>query len=87
MHIYVANLTIIGSDNGLSPGRRQAIIWTNAGILLIRTLGTNFSEILSENHMPRISMVHNGFRTMLFTYKHYTHIIYIYIIIIVGLIT
>ena len=31
-HIYVSNLTIIGSDNGLSPGRRQAIIWTNAGI-------------------------------------------------------
>ena len=38
--------TIIGSNNGLSPGRRQAIIWTNAGILLIRTLGANFSEIL-----------------------------------------
>ena len=35
-------------DNGLSPDRRQAIIWTNAGILLIRTLGTNVSEILSE---------------------------------------
>ena len=29
-------------------GASQAIIWTNAGILLIRTLGTNFSEILSE---------------------------------------
>ena len=48
MHICVCNLTIIGSDNGLSPGQRQAIIWTNAIILLIRTLGTNFSEILSE---------------------------------------
>ena len=47
-HICVGNLTIIGSDNGLSPGRRQAIIWTNAGILLIRTLGTNFSEILIQ---------------------------------------
>ena len=47
-HICVSKLTIIGSDNGLSPGRRQAIIWTNAGILLILTLGTNFSEILSE---------------------------------------
>ena len=45
-HICVDKLTIIGSDNGLSPGRRQAIIWTNAGILLIRPLGTNFSEIL-----------------------------------------
>ena len=46
MHICVGKLTIIGSDNGLSPGRRQAIIWTNAGILLIEPLGTNFSEIL-----------------------------------------
>ena len=33
---------------GLSPSRRQAIIWTNAGMLLIRTLATNFSEISSE---------------------------------------
>ena len=47
-HICVGNLTIIGSDNGLSPGLRQAIIWTNVGILLIQTLGTNLSEILSE---------------------------------------
>ena len=44
-HICVGNLNIIGSDNGLSPGWRQAIIWTNAGILLIWPLGTNFSEI------------------------------------------
>ena len=49
-HICVGKLTIIGSDNGLSPGRRQAIIWTNAGILLIGPLGTNFIEILSEIH-------------------------------------
>ena len=47
-HIYVSKLTIIGSDNGLSPDRRQAIIWTNAGLLLIGPLGTNFSEILIE---------------------------------------
>ena len=47
-HICVGNLTIIGSDNGLSPGRSQAIIWTNAGILLIGPWGTNFSEILIE---------------------------------------
>ena len=45
-HICVGKLTIICSDYGLSPGRRQAIIWTNAGILLIWPLGTNFSEIL-----------------------------------------
>ena len=47
-HICVSKLTIIGSDNGLSPGQRQAIIWTNAGILLIRPLGTNFNEMLIE---------------------------------------
>ena len=47
MHIWVSELNIIGLDNGLSPGRRQAIIWTNAGILLIGPLGTN-SEILIE---------------------------------------
>ena len=40
--------TNIGSDNGLSSGRRQAIISSNAGILLIRPFGTNFSEILIE---------------------------------------
>ena len=45
-HICVSKLTIIGSDNGLSPERRQVIIWTNAGMLLIGPLGTNFSEIL-----------------------------------------
>ena len=48
-HICFNKLTIIGSDNGLSPGRRQASIWTNAGILLIWPLGTNFSEIWVES--------------------------------------
>ena len=41
-------LIIIGSDNGLSPGQLQTIIWTNTGILLIGLLGTNFSEIFVE---------------------------------------
>ena len=45
-HICVCDLTIIVSDNGLSPDWRQAIIWTNVGLLSIGTLGTNFSEIL-----------------------------------------
>ena len=44
-HICGSNLTIIGSDNGLLPGRRQAIIWTNAGMLLIGPLRINFNEI------------------------------------------
>ena len=48
-YICLSKLTIIGSDNGLSPaGRRQAIIWTSAGILLIEPLGIKFSEILIE---------------------------------------
>ena len=47
-HICVGKLTVIGSDNGLSPARRQAITWTNAGISLTGPLGTNFSEILIE---------------------------------------
>ena len=33
-HILPLNLAIIGADNGLSPDRCQAIIWTNVGILL-----------------------------------------------------
>ena len=44
-HICASKLTTIDSDNGLSPDRRKAIIRTNAGILLIGPLGTNFSEI------------------------------------------
>ena len=57
-HISVGNLIIIGSDNGWAPGRRQAIIWTNAGLLLIRTLGTNFNEILSGIHTSSFRKLH-----------------------------
>ena len=46
-HIRVSRSTIITSDNDLSPGRRPAIIWTNAGMLLVRTIEINFSETLS----------------------------------------
>ena len=48
-HICISKSTIIGSDNGLLPGWRQAIIGTNAGILLIGPYGTNFSEIFNQN--------------------------------------
>ena len=48
-HIYVCKLTIIGSDNGLSPERRQAIIWTNAGILLIWTIGNKLQWNFDRN--------------------------------------
>ena len=45
-HICVGKLIIIGSDNGLSPDRRQAIISTNAGLLSIGPLRTYFCENL-----------------------------------------
>ena len=57
-HICVGKLTIIVSDKGLSPVRRQAIIWNNDGILLIGPLGTNFSEILIEIHTFSFKKMH-----------------------------
>ena len=57
-HICVDNLTSIGSDNGLSPGRRQAIIRTNAGIWFIGPSGTNFSGILIGIHTFSFKKIH-----------------------------
>ena len=57
-HICVGKLTTIVSDNGLSPGRCQAITWTNDGILLIGPLGTNFSEILIEIYTFSFKKIH-----------------------------
>ena len=45
-----AHITTIGSDNGLAPGWRLAIIWTNTGILLNEPIGTNCSEIKIKTH-------------------------------------
>ena len=57
--IYASlNWVIIGSDNGLSPVRRQAIIWTNVGILLIWPLGTNFNEMFIEIHTFSFKKIH-----------------------------
>ena len=57
-HIWVGNLTVIGPDNGLSPGRRQAIIWTNSWILLIGPWGTNFSKNLIGIHTFSFKKIH-----------------------------
>ena len=57
-HICVAYLTVIASDNGLSPSRRQAIIWTNAEILIIRSSGTNVSEIVIEINIFPFKKMH-----------------------------
>ena len=64
-HICVGKLTIIASDNGLSPGRRQAIIWTNAGISLIGPLRTNFSEILIEMYIFSFKKMHLKFSSQI----------------------
>ena len=58
MHICISKLTIIGSDNSLSPDRRKAIMLTNDGILLILTLGTKFGEILNEIHKFSFKEMH-----------------------------
>ena len=58
MYICVSKVTLIGSENGLSPDWRQTIIWTNAGILSIRSLGTNCSEILCEIHTFPFKKMH-----------------------------
>ena len=57
-HICASKLTTIGSDNGLSPGRRQAMIWNNAVILLIGPLGTNFTGIVIEIHTFSFKKIH-----------------------------
>ena len=47
IHICVSKLTIIGSDNGLSPGRRETIIWFNVEIFNW-TIRNKCSQIVVE---------------------------------------
>ena len=58
VHICVSKLTNIGPDNGLSPDRRQAIIWTDVGMLLIEPLESNFREILIVIHIFSCKKMH-----------------------------
>ena len=48
----------MGSDNGLAPGRRQAIIRINAGILLIEHIRTIFNETLIETQTFSFKKMH-----------------------------
>ena len=57
-HIWVSNLTSIGSDKVLSPDQHPAIIWTSPGIFLIGPLGTNVIEILIEIHTFSFKKMH-----------------------------
>ena len=56
--MYISKLTIIGSDNGLSPGQHQAIVWTNAETLLTGPVGTSFYEILIKIHTFSFKKIH-----------------------------
>ena len=56
--LWVDNITIIGADNGLSPGRYQASTWINAGILLIGPWETKFTEIVIEIHAFSFKKMH-----------------------------
>ena len=49
-HICVSKLINIGSDNGVSAGRHQVIIWNNAGILLVGPLETSLCKTIIEVH-------------------------------------
>ena len=53
-HMCASKLNIIRPNNDLSPGRRQP----NAGIMFIRPIGTNFSEIWNETHTFPFNKMH-----------------------------
>ena len=58
-HICLVKLIIIGLGNGLSPGRRQAIIWTNAGMLSIWPSGTNLNKMMITIHIFSFKKMHS----------------------------
>ena len=66
-HICVGNLTIIGSDYGFVPGRRQTITRSNAHVLPVGPLhllpmgplGTNFGETWTNADLLSIEPILN----------------------------
>ena len=48
-HLCVSKLTSIASNNGLSPGRQQAIIWNNAGNFVNWTLRNKLQWNFNRN--------------------------------------
>ena len=62
--------SLVQTDNGLSPSRRQAIIWTTAGLLSIGPLWTIVSEIFiktqnfSSNQNHYIFIQENALETV-----------------------
>ena len=53
------NYAIIGSNNGLSPVRRHAIIWTNAGLLMTGPFGDKFQLHSSLNISVQENQIFN----------------------------
>ena len=49
-HICVSSATINSAENGLSPGRCQTNIWTNAGMLLIGPISIVQWNLLRNLH-------------------------------------
>ena len=70
----VSKLTSIGPDNGLAPMTRQAIIWTDAGILFIEPLGTHFSKISIEIHIFSFKKTPSHYHHCAnFIWRHWTY--------------
>ena len=55
-HMFFGKIIFIGLDNGLSPGRRQAFVWTNAGKLLIGPFGNKLQWYYNRNHYISLKM-------------------------------
>ena len=67
-HICVGDLIIIGSDNTLSPCRRQATIWTNARRLLIHYDDVIMDAIASQ--ITSLTIVYSTIYTDVDQRKH-----------------
>ena len=57
-YLFITTKPIIGSVNGLSPNRPQAIIWTNAVLLSVGHSGTNFWQIIFKSQTFSLRKMH-----------------------------
>ena len=86
-HTYASeNMVSTGADNGLASIRRQYIILSNVWLLSIRSLGTNFSEILIQIRTSSFMKMHlkissatlseeRRVKWQVETHTHYPHLI------------
>ena len=52
LRLYISNVTIIGSDNGLAPSQHQAIIWNNANLNNVKWFKKMHFKISSVKWWP-----------------------------------